>query len=60
MKKLFVLPALLTLLILTGCTSMQVMDGDGMENTYRQISQDFMSGNLLVLFVTSMFFFHWA
>ena len=40
MRGLFALPVLLALLILTGCAFMQVMDGDGMENSYQQISQD--------------------
>lgn len=40
MRRLFLLPVLLTLLILTGCTLTQVMDGDGMENSYQQITQE--------------------
>ena len=39
MRKHFVLPVLLILLIMTGCTSTQVMDGDGMVNSYQQITQ---------------------
>ena len=34
------MPVLLALLILTGCTLTQGMDGDDMENSYRQISQE--------------------
>ena len=40
MRRLLIMPVLLTFLILTGCTLTQVMDGDDMENSYRQISQE--------------------
>ena len=34
------IPILLGLLLLTSCTSVQVMDGDGMVNSYQQIDQE--------------------
>ena len=35
-----ILPVLLAFLLMTGCAEAQIMDGDGMINSYTQISQE--------------------